>query len=82
MPTTRPTDNTETRVFHHPTGWALPDYTDLADCTSNHRRQQDGRPPCTDTAVWKVVQLRALSATLTFWCNNDLPAEHRPPATA
>ncbi|MFI8191424.1 hypothetical protein ACIF8T_21815 [Streptomyces sp. NPDC085946] len=64
-------------VHHRPTGWVLPDYTDLADCTTNHHREQDGRPACTETAVWKVVEDHGLHLTIGFYCDADLPAEHR-----
>lgn len=73
------------RVHHNPTGWVLPDFTDLADCTSNFHRQQDGRPSCTDTAVWKVVEEHESAdgfpmLTIGFYCDTDLPAEHRAQA--
>ncbi|NUQ98058.1 MAG: hypothetical protein HOY79_16430 [Streptomyces sp.] len=68
------------RVFHRPAGWVLPDFTDLADCTTNFHRAQDGRPPCTGTAVWKVVADHGLHLTIGFYCDADLPAEHRNPA--
>ncbi|GES27851.1 hypothetical protein AB0G60_02985 [Streptomyces angustmyceticus] len=67
----------ETRVFRDDTGWVLPDYSDLADCTSNFHREQDGRPACTATTVWKVVEDHGLHLTISFWCDTDLPAEHR-----
>jgi len=66
-------------------GWLLPDYSDLANCTSNHQRAQDGREPCTDTAVWKVVT-EGESAdgfpvlSIGFYCDADLPDEHRAQA--
>ncbi|WP_405676743.1 hypothetical protein OG292_19140 [Streptomyces sp. NBC_01511] len=65
------------RTFHRDSGWVLPDYTDLADCTTNHHRAQDGRPLCTDTAVWKVVEDHGMHLTIGFYCDADLPAEHR-----
>jgi hypothetical protein len=65
------------RVFHRPSGWVLPDFTDLADCTTNFHREQDGRPACTDTAVWKVVEDHGLHLTIGFYCDADLPAETR-----
>ncbi|MET9445055.1 hypothetical protein [Streptomyces sp. NPDC006610] len=65
------------RVFHRPTGWVLPDYTDLADCTTNFHREQDGRLPCADTAVWKVVEDHGMHLKIGFYCDADLPAEHR-----
>jgi hypothetical protein len=70
----------EVHVHHRPGGWTTPDFTDLADCTTNFHRQQDGRPPCTDTAVWKVVEDHGLHLTIGFYCDADLPAEHRPAA--
>ncbi|MEW2463094.1 hypothetical protein AB0872_20620 [Microbacterium sp. NPDC047426] len=70
----------EVRVHHRPGGWVLPDYSDLADCTTNFHREQDGRPPCTDTAVWKVVEDHGLHLSIGFYCDADLPAEHRPAA--
>jgi hypothetical protein len=70
----------EIRVFHRPGGWALPDYSDLADCTTNFHRAQDGRPACTEAAVWKVVEDHGLHLCIGFYCDADLPAEHRPAA--
>ena len=67
-------------AWHRPGGWVLPDYTDLADCTTNFHRQQDGRPPCTDTAVWKVVEDHGMHLTIGFYCDTDLPAQHRKDA--
>lgn len=68
------------RVFHAPTGWVLPDFTDLADCTTNYRRQQDGLQPCTAPAVWKVVEDYGMHLTIGFYCDADLPTKHRPAA--
>lgn len=68
------------RVHHRPAGWVLPDFTDLADCTTNFHRAQDGRPACTATAVWKVVEDHGLHLTIGFYCDADLPAEHREDA--
>jgi hypothetical protein len=73
------------RVFRCADGWVRPDYTDLADCTTNFHRQQDGRPPCTDPAVWKVVEEHTNAdgypmLTIGFYCDADLPAEHRTAA--
>jgi hypothetical protein len=56
----------------------LPDYTDLADCTSNHFRAEDGRPACTAAAVWKVVEDHGMHLTISFWCDADLPDEYKP----
>lgn len=72
----------DVRVFHCPSGWALPDFTDLADCTTNFHRAQDGRPACTDTAVWKVVEDHGLHLSIGFYCDGDLPDEHRNRAAA
>jgi hypothetical protein len=67
----------EVRVRHSAKGWVLPDFTDLHQCTTNHQRQQDGRPPCTAAAVWKVVEDHGMHLTIGFYCDADLPAEHR-----
>lgn len=72
-------DPVEVRVFHSADGWVLPDHTDLADCTTNYLRQQDGRPPCTEPAVWKVVEEPASAdgfpmLTIGFYCDADLHA--------
>jgi hypothetical protein len=66
------------RVFRRPAGWVLPDFTDLADCTSNFHRQQDGRPACTAAAVWKVVEDHGMHLTIGFYCDPDLPEQHKP----
>ncbi|NUL14561.1 hypothetical protein [Streptomyces lunaelactis] len=80
---TRTAENSpEVRVFHRATGWVLPDFTDLADCTTNFHRAQDGRPPCAETAVWKVVEDHGMHLTIGFYCEGDLPTEHRPLAAA
>lgn len=68
------------RVLHRATGWMAPDHSDFADCTTNFHRAQDGRPPCTDTAVWKVVEDYGMHLTIGFYCDTDLPAKYRPPA--
>lgn len=70
------------QVFHRGTGWVMPDYTDLEPCTTNFHREQDGRPPCTGIAVWKVVEHGTSvdgypMLTIGFYCDADLPAEHR-----
>lgn len=64
------------RVFRNPSGWVM---TGSApeDCTTNHFRAQDGRPACTDTAVWKVVEDHGLRLDIGFYCDTDLPGEHR-----
>lgn len=66
------------RVFHRPAGWVMRDFTDLADCTSNFHRQPDGRPACTDIAVWKVVEDHGMHLTIGFYCDTDLPEQHKP----
>lgn len=68
----------EVRVFHRADGWTLPSLSpDVQTCTSNHDRQQAGEPLCSATAVWKVVELHGLVTTIGFWCDDDMPAEHR-----
>lgn len=68
------------RVIHSPSGWTLPDYSDLADCTSNFHRELDGHPACADTPVWKVVEDHGMHLTIGFFCDADLPDQHRTPA--
>lgn len=77
MTTIQPDTDPEIRVFHQSAGWTLP-YLEPGPqtCTTNHT----GQPPCTDTAVWKVGELHDLSATVSFWCDTHLPAQHRPTA--
>ncbi|WP_394436201.1 hypothetical protein [Streptomyces sp. SGAir0957] len=75
-------DETAVRAHHSARGWLLPDYSDYADCTTNFHRQQDGRPACMATAVWKVVRQHTSAdghpmLTIGFYCDADLPAEHR-----
>lgn len=74
-PRTRAKPAAMVRVFHRASGWAAPDFTDLADCTTNY--QQDGQLPCTETAVWKVVEDCGLHLNIGFYCDADLPTEHR-----
>lgn len=66
------------RVFRNPTGWLLPDYSDYADCTTNFQRRQGGCPPCTEPAVWRVVEDHGMHLAIGYWCDGDLPAEQRP----
>lgn len=75
--TTR-TKRVNVRVLHRAAGWVLPDFTDLADCTSNFHRQQDSRPACAAPAVWKVVEQYPMHLTISFWCADDMPAEFLP----
>lgn len=86
------TDNDESgpvvRVFHRPAGWLLPYLSpDVQGCTANFHRAQDGRPPCTGPAVWKAVEEHESAdgfpmLSIGFYCDADLPAEHRPPTPA
>jgi len=66
----------EVRVFHRADGWVM-GQPDPEACTSNQFRQQDGRQPCTDVAVWKVVEDHGMHLSIGFYCDADLPAEHR-----
>jgi hypothetical protein len=81
MTTTAHTDDPEIRVFHQPAGWTLP-YLEPGPqtCTTNHTPDNEGQPPCTATAGWKVVELYDMHATVSFWCDTHLPAEHQPAA--
>ena len=72
----------EVRVFHRPDGWTMGDSPTPEACTTNFHRAQDGRPACTATAVWKVVEDLGLHLSIGFYCDGDLPTEHRPPAAA
>ncbi|WP_051820442.1 hypothetical protein [Streptomyces flavochromogenes] len=65
------------RVVHRADGWPLPDYSGPADCTTNSQREQDGRSACNDTPVWKVVEDHGMHLTIGFYCDADLPDEHR-----
>ena len=73
----------EVRVLHRADGWTLRGEPAPEQCTSNFHREQDGRPPCTDIAVWKVVEEHESAdgfpmLTIGFWCDADLPDEHKP----
>lgn len=73
----------EVRVLHCAGGWTLRGEQAPETCTSNFHREQDGRPACTEIAVWKVVEEHTSAdgfpmLTLSFWCDTDLPAEHQP----
>lgn len=72
----------EIHVRHNPTGWVLPDFTDLSDCTTNHIPANAGQLPCTETAVWRVVEDHGMHLTISYWCDGHLPAEHRPQTSA
>lgn len=67
----------EVRVLHCADGWTLRGEPAPEACTSNFHREQDGRPVCTEPAVWKVVEHHDFGLTLSFWCDTDLPAEHK-----
>lgn len=68
------------RVFRRPAGWVMRDFTDLERCTTNFHREQDGRPACTGIAAWKVVEDHGMHLSIGFYCDADLPAEHKPQA--
>lgn len=72
------------RVSHQAGGWTLPSLSpDVQACTSNYTSEREGMLPCTAAAVWKVSELYDdLHATFGFWCDDDLPAEHRHAAAA
>lgn len=65
------------RVFHRADGWTMNPEFGVEPCTTNFHRQQDGRPACTATAVWKVVEDCGMHLNIGFYCDADLPAEHR-----
>lgn len=68
--------DTETHVHHNPAGWILQALSpDPQACTTNHAPEPT---PCTGPAVWKVIELHDLGATLSFWCDTHLPAQHQP----
>lgn len=69
------------RVFHRPAGWLHAFLSpDVQDCTRNHQPAHKGKPRCTATAVWKVVEQHPMHLTVSFWCNTHLPTEHRTAA--
>jgi hypothetical protein len=74
-------DSPVIRVFRRDAGWVMTG-SEPEDCTTNFHRQQDGRPACTAAAVWKVVADHGLRLDIGFYCDTDLPAEHRPAAAA
>lgn len=81
----RHADATKTRVLHQPAGWTIPTLAPGPQlCTTNHTPEHADLAPCTDTAVWKVVEHwdngGSFGLTLSFWCDTHLPAEHRPAA--
>lgn len=81
------TSSREPRAFRQETGWILnvPGEEDGPQrCSSNHFREQDGRPACTSTAVWKIVTFfnDGFGMTLSFYCEADLPEEHHALAAA
>ncbi|MGH4028514.1 hypothetical protein ACQB60_06210 [Actinomycetota bacterium Odt1-20B] len=72
----------EVRVFHRATGWSMGQAPTPEACTTNFHRQQDGRPACKATAVWKVVEEHVSAdgypmLSIGFYCGADLPDEHR-----
>lgn len=69
-------DDTDTRIHHNPAGWTLPTLDpNPQPCTTNHIPEPT---PCAAPAVWKVVEHHDRGATLSFWCDSHLPAEHQP----
>ncbi|MFG3586590.1 hypothetical protein [Streptomyces sp. NPDC047990] len=66
----------EVRAFHRADGWEM-NRPEPEACTSNFQRQQDGRPACMETAVWKVVEDHGMHLSIGFYCDADLPAERR-----
>lgn len=76
---TTTTDVPEVRVSHRAAGWTLPFLSpDVQACTSTYAPEREGMPPCTAVAVWKVAEVyAALRATIGFWCDDHMPAEHR-----
>lgn len=64
------------RVRRRAEGWTLSGPA-AEPCTTNHFRQQDGRPACTAMAVWRVVEDYGMHLSVGFYCDGDLPAEHR-----
>lgn len=65
----------DVRVFHREDGWVFSIEPGTQPCTVN--RLPEGGQDCTATAVWKVVKSRALTLTLSVWCDGHLSAEHR-----
>lgn len=72
----------EVRVFHRTDGWTMGDATPPEPCTANYQRELGGREPCTGMAVWKVVEQHDFGLTIGFYCDADLPNEHRHLASA
>ncbi|MFI6103202.1 hypothetical protein [Streptomyces sp. NPDC051310] len=72
-----PDEGPTVRVFHCEDGWTMGDSPMPEACTTNHQRQQDGRPACTAIAVWRVVVDHGLHLSIGFYCDADLPDEHR-----
>lgn len=67
----------QVHVFRQAHGWRFSDPEVPEACTSNYHREQAGGPPCTDTAVWKVVEHFDHGLSIGFYCDSDLPTEHR-----
>lgn len=74
-------ESPDVRVGYRADGWTMGGSTTAEACSTNHHRQQDGRPECTDTAVWKTVRPFDYGLTVGFYCDADLPAEYRHLAT-
>lgn len=65
------------RIGHREAGWLMRDATDFEPCTTNFL---DGQVACIQLAVWRVVEDHGMHLTIGYWCDGDLPAEHRPQA--
>lgn len=68
------------RVFHRADGWTIGSDPDAQACTINHVPEGHGQRACTATAIWKVVERHDSGLTIGFYCDTDLPAEHRAKA--
>lgn len=69
------------RIGHRPSGWVMTGSEPEA-CTSSYQRARDGQPPCTGVAAWKVVHDYGMRLDIGFYCDGDLPEQHRPAEVA
>lgn len=67
------------RVARREPGWLLRDATDFEPCTTNFL---EGRPACIQPAVWQVVEDHGMHLAIGYWCDGDLPEQHRPAEVA
>jgi hypothetical protein len=67
----------DVRVFHDADGWTLPSSESPEPCHKTWNGERRDTSLCSGTAVWKVVERHPMHLTLSFWCADDLPAEHR-----